>query len=76
MRRDNKSHWGEQRRIDRLLAKKETAVECVAKALFRRDVDEDVCDGTWEENPALHERILTDAQAAIDAYHDYIRRNS
>ena len=42
-------------------------VERVARSLFQRDVQEDVCDGTWEENPALHERILADARAAIEA---------
>lgn len=36
-----------------------------AKALFKRDVEKDVCDGTWEENKSLHERILTDARACI-----------
>jgi len=42
-------------------------VERVARALFLRDVEEDVCDGTWEENEALHPRILADARAAIAA---------
>ena len=45
-------------------------VERVARALFLRDVEEDVCDGTWEENAALHDRILADARAAIDAMRD------
>lgn len=38
-----------------------------AKALFLRDVEEDVCDGTWDENGALHERILADARACLTA---------
>lgn len=42
-------------------------VEPVARALFQRDVEEDVCDGTWEENEALHDRIMADARAAIAA---------
>jgi len=42
-------------------------VECVARALFQRDVDEDVCDGTWEDNVAIHDRILADSRAAIAA---------
>jgi hypothetical protein len=46
--------------------------ERVARALFQRDVEEDVCDGTWEENTAIHPRILADARAAIDAMAGYV----
>lgn len=42
-------------------------VDRVARALFQRDVDEDICDGTWEESPALHEKFFADARAAIAA---------
>jgi hypothetical protein len=45
--------------------------ERVARALFDRDVEEDVCDGTWEENEAIHDRILEDARAAIKAVRDH-----
>ncbi len=45
----------------------EAAVVRAALALFRRDVEEDVCDGTWEQNAALHLRILADARAALEA---------
>lgn len=40
-----------------------------AKALFKRDVEEDVLDGEWddEENEAVHERILADSRACLTA---------
>lgn len=42
-------------------------VERAARALFQRDVDEDICDGTWEESPALHDKFFADARVAIEA---------
>lgn len=44
-----------------------TMVEKVARVLFTRKVEEFVCDGTWEENAALHEDFMQDARAAIEA---------
>ena len=47
-------------------------IERVARALFQRDVDEDVCDGTWEDNETLHESFRADARAAILAMREPI----